>query len=72
VTQRLNKNGIPILDPPGENRLKRRQECIPGEHIWGRKKYLRTVPGDWVYNEPSLDVFEVTCQACDTKDEFSE
>lgn len=31
---RLDKNGIPVLDPPGENKLKKRRACLPDEHFW--------------------------------------
>lgn len=30
---KLNKNGIPILDPP-ENKLAKKRVCIPDEHKW--------------------------------------
>lgn len=30
---KLNKNGIPILDPPG-NAMKKRRTCLPDEHKW--------------------------------------
>lgn len=31
---RRNKNGIPILDDPKENRLKERVQCLPDKHRW--------------------------------------
>lgn len=30
---KLNKNGIPVLDPPG-NKMKKRKSCLPDEHHW--------------------------------------
>ena len=71
MSQRLNKNGIPILDPPGQNHLKRRSECVPGEHDWGPPTVIRTVPGDWVYMEPDRDVLQQECRRCGTKDEYT-
>lgn len=32
---KLNKNGIPILDPPKEaNKLAKHKFCLPDEHKW--------------------------------------
>lgn len=30
---KLNKNGIPILDPPG-NKMAKKRVCLPDEHKW--------------------------------------
>ena len=30
---KLNKNGIPVLDPPG-NKMPKKKSCLPDEHMW--------------------------------------
>jgi hypothetical protein len=68
MSQRLNKNGIPVLDPPGRNGIRNRPECLPGEHVWGNRRLLQTHPSDW--GECDVMEFEVTCKRCGVKDTF--
>jgi hypothetical protein len=67
---RLNKNGIPILDPPGVNKLPRRTACLPTEHSWGVPTRV-TTEQDFVYGTLAT-CYKQTCKRCGEVDEYWE
>lgn len=60
--KRLDRNGIPILDPPAGNQLPK--PCHPSMHRWGREPWREDRMG-WL-SEP------VRCQVCGVVDYDSE
>ena len=66
---RLNRSGIPVLDPPGRNFLPK--SCPPREHDWGPPREIkREWFGTWY--EPGVEVtYEQTCRHCGVRDTYS-
>jgi len=68
MSQRLDRNGIPILDPPKQaNRLK--PYCPPGRHDFGPPSELGR---RYDYDMGELVVsYRAVCQRCQTSDVFT-
>ena len=61
---RLNRAGIPVLDPPGVNHLPK--GCRPSQHEW-RKVGSQYVETDW-YSESDCSRDEYRCRRCGARD----
>jgi len=57
---RLDKNGIPVLDPPGENKLKKKRKCLPDEHDWAMTEQFKL--------NSHHEGTHYYCRKCDEKD----
>lgn len=72
MAPKLDRNGIPVLDPPGQNHLKTAR-CHPALHEWVRD---RAKPDDfdsdydWVYGiTTTVTTIPLVCARCGATDE---
>jgi hypothetical protein len=65
---RLDRNGIPVLDPPGQNRLRPSPCRIPSDHNFGPPIEIDSEE-DYVMGYVST-CYEQKCRRCGTVDRY--